>query len=204
MKPTCNFWVKIISTLFQCTAWASTDIFNLNMKIEIFCNNIHYCSNFWGQSFFFFWRKILLFRKEVLNWSKVNIREVFNKCCSFLLFIHQKILQNITDSPKKVLKKCISCTAVCNIAKITIFEFLEDHVRLRTGEMADENVSLLFFKTKTIVQPELQRSLSTLFKSYLSIRNNIHGAVHFRFYCWFSFREFRELFFEISGFAPFI
>ncbi len=125
----------------------------------------------------------------------MNIREVFNKCCSFLLFIHQKILQNITDSPKKVLKKCISCTAVCNIAKITIFEFLEDHVRLRTGEMADENVSLLFFKTKTIVQPELQRSLSTLFKSYLSIRNNIHGAVHFKFYCWFSFCEFRELFF---------
>ncbi len=26
---------------------------------------------------------------------------------------------------------------------------------------------------------------NTLFKCYLSIRNNIHGAVHIRFYCWF-------------------
>ncbi len=35
-------------------------------KIEIFCNNIHYCLKVWGQ--FVFKKLLLLFSKDGLNW----------------------------------------------------------------------------------------------------------------------------------------
>ncbi len=65
---------------------------------------------------YYYWEKIiLLFIKDALDWSKVTVKTIMlpnisiaNKCCSFELYIYERIPKNtMYHSFNKVLKKIV-------------------------------------------------------------------------------------------------
>ncbi len=93
-----------------------------------------------------FWKSILLISINALNWSKVTIKMfimlqlifISNKCCSFELSIHQRILKkkNLSQVPAQLVSKLMKIIRNASWAvNQHIIMISEDHVTLKTGVM---------------------------------------------------------------------
>ncbi len=121
-----SFESKLLEVLFKSQ--------NSNHKVKL-----NYRSKVWGQweRYTCNWKKIiLLFSKDILNWSKVTVNKclmlqisfISNNCCSFELSIQQRIL-------KKMCFKTIDCWPE---QQIIILEWvLKDHVQSRSSLYAE-------------------------------------------------------------------